>query len=307
MSKFKKALDKAKLAREEISGPALNDQLAGAPSQSAPEEAPALVITAKADAAALEARSLKVEAEPLIKKEPREEAPLEFLKKKPVTRLIECEPLVLRRNKVISICHENKTADQIKILRAQVLEKLKDLTGNSLLITSPNPGAGKTFTSINLAISVAQEINRTTLLVDADLRKPSIHKYFGFQVEKGLAEYLLGQAEMADLLVNPGIPKLTILPGGAPIINSSELLGAPRMETLVKEMKNRYSDRLLIFDTSSLLTSADPLVFSRFIDGVLLVVEAERTSNKQLKRAMELLRERPVIGAVYNKVRAQYV
>jgi len=204
------------------------------------------------------------------------------------------------QNRVVSTCHENETAGRIKMLRTQVLNRMSD-GSNSLLITSAKRGEGKTLTAINLAISISQQVNHTVLLVDTDIRKPSIHSLLGFHVEKGLSDYLKNGVALCDLLVNPGIEKLVILPGGKPVSNSAELLGAPAMAALVKEMKCRYPDRFIIFDSSPLLSSTDPLVFSRFVDGILVVVESEKTTRKDLRRAMELLNDRPVIGTVLNK------
>jgi len=209
----------------------------------------------------------------------------------------------LIQNRIIPICHGNAAADRIKILRTQVLNRMVEEGKNTLLITSANPGEGKTLTAINLAISISHEMDRTTLLVDTDLRKPSIHSYFGFEVGQGLSDYLKNGARLSDLLVSPGIEKLVILPGGNPMTNSAELLGSPRMESLVKEMKERYADRFIIFDSSSLLSYADALVFSRFIDGILIVVEAEKTTRSDLKRTLEMLGDKPVIGTLLNKYR----
>jgi non-specific protein-tyrosine kinase len=139
--------------------------------------------------------------------------------------------------------------------------------------------------------------------VDADLRAPSVHDYFGLHGERGLADFLLGEAELPELLINPGIENLVILPGGKPLPNSAELLGAARTASMVREMKERYADRFIIFDSPAMLTCADPLVFSRIIDGVLLVVEAEKTAEKDLLQAMEMLRERAIIGTVLNKAK----
>lgn len=209
----------------------------------------------------------------------------------------------LEKNKIISICHGNEVADRIKILRTQILQSLKKLHGNSLLIASANPGEGRTVTAINLAIALSQQIDGTVLLVDADLRKPSVHSLLGLDVERGLSDYLRRKAEIPELMINPGIPRLVVLPGGKPLPNSSELLGAPQMQYLVQEMKERYSDRFIIFDSSPILTSADPLVLSRFVDGILMVVEAEKTNKEDLQRAIELLRDKPIIGTVFNKVK----
>lgn len=209
----------------------------------------------------------------------------------------------LEKNKIISICHGNVVADQLKILRTRILTYLKEAGGNSLLVVSANSGEGRTVTAINLAIALSQQIDGTVLLVDADLRQPSIHRLLGFDIDKGLSDYLRGKADIHDLMINPGMPRMVVLPGGKPLPNSSELLGSPRMEFLVRELKERYADRFIIFDSSPLLTSADPLVLSPFIDGILIVVEAEKTTKEDLKSAMELLRGKPVIGMVLNKTK----
>jgi protein-tyrosine kinase len=124
-------------------------------------------------------------------------------------------------------------------------------------------------------------------------------------MEEGLSNYLLDQAELQDLLINPGIERLVLLPAGRPLPNSAEMLGSPRMETLVNDIKCRYpADRVVIFDSSSLLTSADPLVLTRYVDGILLIVEEEKTTTEDLKKTMELLKDTPVIGTVMNKTRS---
>ena len=219
------------------------------------------------------------------------------------TRVLEYNHDALRQNKAIALLDKSMEAEQFKLLRTQILEKLARINGNSILITSPNPGAGKTFTSVNLAISMAQEVGRTTLLLDADLRQPRIDQCFGFSAQRGLTDYLLGELKLPDVLVNPGIPKLTILPGGMPLPNSTELLGSPKMEALIKELKGRYKDRFLIVDSASLMARADPIVSSRHIDGILMIIEMEKTSRSDLQRAMELIKDKPVLGMVLNKMR----
>ena len=226
------------------------------------------------------------------------------------TRVQPVEPAVLKRNKIISLFHENRMTDHLKTLRTQVLNSLEQIGGNSLLITSANPGEGKTFTAINLGVSIAQELDRTVLIVDADLKNPSKDHYnfskdfFGISPERGLSDYLMGQAEIQDLLVNPGIEKLTMLPAGRPMANSAEHLGSPRMEALVIELRERYcEDRIVIFDSPALLAVTDPLVFSRAIDGVLLVAEAERTTPSDIKRCLELLTGCTIMGTVLNKAK----
>ncbi len=227
------------------------------------------------------------------------------------TKVVNIDPLTLRKNRIISLFHEDRMTDQLKILRTQILSKLKEIGKNGLLVTSANPGEGKTFTSINLAISIAQELGRTVLLVDADLRPPSENHhnfssdFFGVNTGLGLSDYLLHQAEIPDLLFNPGIEKLTILPAGRPLPNSAEHLGSARMESLAAELKSRYSgDRIVIVDSPSLLTCSDPIVLSRFVGAILLVVESEKTSANDLKRAMELLKDKLILGTLLNKAKS---
>jgi non-specific protein-tyrosine kinase len=272
MSKLRKALDKAKEAREGLVEDIVIDDKISSPLRTSP---------------------IKKQEKPFEKINPTYHH----------TAIKQIDFDNLENNKIISICHGNAVADQLKILRTQILSQLKKLQGNSLLITSANPGEGRTVTAINLAITLSQQIDGTVLLVDADLRKPSIHTLLGFDAENGLSDYLRGKAQIADLLVNPGMHRLVVLPGGKAIPNSSEHLGSPRMEALINELKERYTDRFIIFDSPPLLASADSLVLSRFIDGILMVVEAEKTSKEDLKRAMELLQDKPVIGTVLNKIK----
>jgi non-specific protein-tyrosine kinase len=227
------------------------------------------------------------------------------------TKVKKIDERLLKKGKVISLFHDIDKVDEIKTLRTQVINHLNELGGNSILITSSNPCEGKTFTAINLGVSIAQELDRTVLLVDADLRKPTkYHKdfavdFFGTDMNEGLSNYLLGQAELPDLLVNPGIERLVLLPAGRPLPNSAELLGSPRMVMLVNDIKSRYSeDRIIIFDCSSMLNCADPLVLSRYVDGILFVVEYEKTTEAQLKKSMELLKDKPIFGTVVNKSKA---
>lgn len=275
MSKIKKALEKAKETRE----PEPTTQESGAPALDPQPEKAALY---------------------------DEEVQVTYTK----TRVINIDPKILKKNKVISLFHEDKMTDQLKILRTQILGKLKEMGENALLVTSANPGEGKTFASINLAISIAQELSRTVLLVDADLRPPSkTHQnlssdFLGVNLGQGLSDYLLRQAEIEDLIFNPGIEKLTILPAGKSLPNSAEHLGSARMATLAEELKNRYSgDRIVIVDSPSLLTCPDPMVLSRFVAGILLVVESEKTSADDLKRAMELIEGKTVLGTLINKAK----
>jgi len=217
------------------------------------------------------------------------------------TKTVAVDARVLKKNKIICQGQQNKFVDQLKILRSQIIDKLKESKKNTLLITSPKYGEGKTFIAINLAVCIAFELGHTVLLVDADLKKPRIHRYLACKNDKGLSDYLHGETELQDLLINPGIPKMTFLPAGRRLANTSEILAGPKMETLVQEMKERYPERFIVFDTSPLLTSADARVLSNLVDGVLLVVQAEKTSQKDLRHALEVMEGKPLMGTVFNQ------
>jgi len=217
---------------------------------------------------------------------------------------------VLKKGKVFSHFYDTEQTDEIKTLRTQILNSLDKIHGNSFLVTSANPYEGKTFTSINLGVSIAQEMQRTVLIVDCDLKthtkkhKQFAQDFFGLKITNGLSDYLLGNAEISDILLNPGIERLVIVPAGTTLPNSAELLSSPQMGLLVNDFKNRYpSDRIIIYDCSALLAHTDSLVMTKYVDGILLVVEEKRTTTEQIKKVMELLKDKPVIGSIINKIR----
>lgn len=227
------------------------------------------------------------------------------------TRVQPVDRDVLKKGKVLSHFLDDEKVDQIKTLRTQILNSLEKIQGNSFLVTSANPCEGKTFTSINLGVSIAQELHRTVLIVDCDLKDHSKKKhkqfaqdFFGLNTEKGLTDYLLGNAEIPDILLNPGIERLVIVPAGTTLANSAELLGSKKMAMLVNDFKSRYpSDRIIIYDCSALLAHTDSLVMTKYVDGILLVVEEKRTSAEQIRKVMDLLKDKPVLGAIINKMR----
>lgn len=225
--------------------------------------------------------------------------PLKLLYKS--TKTVKCDASLLKRNHVIAVCTEDG-ASTLKILRTQVLNRISEDGKKTLLVTSANEGEGKTLTSINLAISFSHQLDKTVLLVDTDIRNPSMHRFFGLEDPPGLSDYLIGKCEIPDVLINPGIERLVILPAGRPLTNSAELLGSSRMQMLLREMKERYMDRFIIFDSAPVLTSADPLVLSGMVDSILVVVEAEKTLREDVRKVFDMMKERPIIGTVFNKM-----
>lgn len=174
--------------------------------------------------------------------------------------------------------------------------------GNLIMITSSVPKEGKTFCTINLAISLAMEMDRRVLLVDADVLRPSVSAALGIKnVEKGLMDVLLDGIELSEVLCNTNIEKLSLLPAGRRHAHSSELLASDAMRVLLKEMAERYSDRIIIFDSPPLLASTESRVLAGLVGQVLLVVEAERTAEATLKEALAHIGSDNVVGVVLNK------
>ena len=188
-----------------------------------------------------------------------------------------------------------------KLLRTQVLHRLDQLGANTLAILSAGSSEGKTLTAINLAIAVAAELGRTALLVDFDLRNPSVHKRLGFEVDVGVEACLQSGRSAQDVIVRvAGYPRLSVMPARDPVEHSSELLTSQRAANLVTELRSRYADRIVIFDLPPVLHGDDALAFSRSVQAGLFVIAEGRTQRDEVAASLTLLRELPMIGTVLN-------
>lgn len=217
------------------------------------------------------------------------------------TRVVRLDAQHLERQRILSGRERPDVSQAYKVLRTQILQKLKLQNWNSLALISPTTGNGKTLTAINLAISLAQEVKNTVLLVDFDLKQPSILQHLGIRLEKGITDYLLRDEPISNILVNPGIERLVVLGGHESLTHSSEALGAPRLIQLVEELKQRYPNRIVIFDLPPMLESDDAIAFAPYVDAMLMVVEEGNTTPDQLERCAELLNGKPILGSVLNK------
>ncbi len=212
------------------------------------------------------------------------------------------DPAAIDRHIVCISEPSSAAAEQYKKLRARILQiTAKDFL-NTIMVTSSDISEGKTVTAINLAVAIANEIDYTVLLVDADLRATSVHKYLGIKPKYGLSDYLTGKTGLSDILVKTGIGKLVVLPAGNPPENPAELLSSDKMKRLVNEIKLRYKDRYIIFDSSPVLVTADALSLGIHMDGVVFVVKAARTSQKAAEQAISLMKGCNILGIVFNDV-----
>jgi protein-tyrosine kinase len=219
------------------------------------------------------------------------------------TQTVIIDPDVLRNNRIIMGLYNDPRADLFRVLRTNVLRQLRENNWNSFAITSVTPGAGKTFISLNLAIAIAMEGNQSVLIVDADLKRPALGKYLGLQCEFGLVDYLKGGVSLEDILINPGIERLVVLPGKDCSINSSELISSRKMVNLIKEIKSHYESRIIIFDLPPLFAADDALAFMPYVDGALLVVEDGKNTSDELQHSMHILEQTNLLGLVLNKSR----
>jgi capsular exopolysaccharide synthesis family protein len=217
------------------------------------------------------------------------------------TRVVPVAPAVLKRNKIIGGINDDSIVTAYNMLRTQVLQRLQEQGWNSLAIVSANKGEGKTLTAINLAISMAREVDKTVLLVDLDLRNPSICHYFDYESDFGVADYLLTDIPLQKMLFNPGIERLVVLPGVRSVLNSAELLASAKMAQLVEELKTRYPSRIVLFDLPPLLSAADALAFAPYVEAALLVVADGETTKSAVKDALQLLKITNVLGTVLNR------
>lgn len=217
------------------------------------------------------------------------------------TRIVDVYLDTLRENRLVAFFEAAPAAEQYKILRTRVLHRMKEQGLNTILVTSPGHGEGKSLTAANLAACLAMDVAHTALLVDADLNTPCLHRLFGVSQDYGLADCLISDMPMARILINPGISRLTLLPGNTGLPDSAEIIGSPKMTALINEIKHRYQDRFIIFDTPPVLEKADALILSRQVDSTILVVEHGKTTKEQLKKATDLLKTTNLLGIVYNK------
>lgn len=191
-------------------------------------------------------------------------------------------------------------AEQYRKLKTAVLRLTKREFRNLIMVTSSLSGEGKSITSINLAITMAQELNQTVLLIDADLRRPALQRYLNINPAYGIADCLADGIDAGDAIVKTGIPKLSFLSAGKTVANPAELLSSYRMKELLAEIKNRYRDRYVIIDTPPVIPFAETHALCTMVDGLLLVAREGATTLQDVRDALENLQGSLMLGMVYN-------
>ncbi len=217
------------------------------------------------------------------------------------TRVVKLEQQHLEANRIVAHNKNDLRGSSYNLLRTQIVRKMRDNGWRTLAVVSPTAGSGKTVVSINLALSISQQADQTALLADLDLRKPKIATYLGITPTTSLGDVLEAKADLSEAMVNPGIPRLVVLPNSRSLPNASALLMGSHVQGLVTELRDRYRSRLVIFDLPPLLATDDALAFMPYVDCVLMVVADGMTTASELEASVRLLNATPLIGTVLNK------
>lgn len=210
-------------------------------------------------------------------------------------------PHTVLDNRGVCISQDSPVIESYKILRTRIQQEAKARPINTLMFTSPNSREGKTVTCINMGLVFAREYNQTVLMVDCDFKGQDIHKYLGINNKLSLIDYFLHGTSLNELIIWPGIEKLTLISGDKTVLDSSELLSSEMMVNLVSEMGTRYDDRYVLFDAPAVLERSEAISMAPMMDGIIMVVEAGVTSKQDIERAVSLLPQDKILGFVLNK------
>jgi capsular exopolysaccharide synthesis family protein len=226
----------------------------------------------------------------------REEPTLKFPKK-------ETEGLGLPPEEeapVLIVRPETFAAEEFRKLKTQIFHRLSN-PPHFILVASTAPQEGKTMVAVNLALTISQEIHKKAILIDGDLRKPSIHleKYPN---PKGLSDYLLNQTPLSEILLNPEAKNLQIIPAGSSTRKSAELIGSRKMSELFRSLRELRDDTYVIIDSSPIIATSEATLLSKLVDGIILVVMGGRAPRESVRRAVKSIDRQKIIGIVFNKI-----
>ena len=220
------------------------------------------------------------------------------------TRVLADALLRLQRSHGVVRMDRSVLSESFKMLRNQVLHRMRADGHTLLAVTSPRRIEGKSLTAVNLALTIAADYDSAVLLVDADLTGQGLQTLFGLEGARGLSDHLTDGVPIPELLVNPGVSRFVLLPAGQQaVLNSSELLATRAAQQLILEMKQRYRDRYIIVDLPPLLDTADALAFLPQVDTTLVVIEEHTTSMQDIENMTDLLAPFNLIGSVMSHAR----
>jgi exopolysaccharide/PEP-CTERM locus tyrosine autokinase len=207
---------------------------------------------------------------------------------------------------LVSVVNPQSLETEIfKVLRGKILFPASGKPPRSIMVTSAVPGEGKSFVASNLAVNMAQNIEDHVLLMDCDLRRPSIHRMFGLGRVMGLSEHLANGNKIEDLLIKTGLGKLSLFPSGMPPYNPSEVLSSAKMEKLLDELKTRYQDRYLIIESPPPMLAPETSAIAKQVDAIIVVIKFGSTPMDAVEELIDNLGKEKIIGAVINRFDAR--
>ena len=230
---------------------------------------------------------------------------------RPPTKRVELDLAHMRDSGMVTAAG-GRTAlvEDFRIIKRPLIKKAfaerapGDKPGNLIMITSSLPGEGKTYCAINLAMSIAMELDHTVLLVDADVARPSVLRVLGLPAERGLMDLLLDdKMDLSDVMLRTNVDTLSILSAGTANPRATELLASQTMSTFVAEIANRYPDRIVIFDSPPLLLTSEAHVLASHMGQIVVVVESEATTQHAVKESLRQLEGLSNVNLIYNKTR----
>nr|WP_315227855.1 XrtA-associated tyrosine autokinase [uncultured Albidiferax sp.] len=204
----------------------------------------------------------------------------------------------------------SQIADQYRVIKRPLISNAMGKgasvinNGNLIMVTSALAGEGKSFSAINLAMSIATELDNTVMLVDADVARPSVLRMLGLPASPGLLDLLVGDVDdLSSVLLKTNIDKLTLLPSGTPHLRATELLASEAMSQLIRNIANRYSDRIIIFDSPPLLLTTESRVLATHMGQIVMIVHAEKTLQVDIQHALSSIEACPVKMMVLNQAK----
>lgn len=222
--------------------------------------------------------------------------------------IIEVDPNRLKKAHLTVNDDDNpRLSEELRMIKRRLLVNAAGLgdehveNGNLIMVTSSVPDEGKTFIATNLALSIAREIDRTVLLVDADIAKSDVTKTFGLTGSPGLTEFLNGEAQCPEVIHHTNIQGLSILPTGQKASNSTELLSSNKMTDLIKQLSNYSRERIVVIDSPPLLVTSEAQVLASLVGQVAFVVKANETLEKEFISAIERLDHSKYVGLILNQ------
>ena len=217
------------------------------------------------------------------------------------TQIVPISSEQLAEQRIVAGLGDSIDRETFRLLRTKIFAEMRAKNWRTLAVSTPTLGQGKSTIVANLAVSASMEVTQSVLAVDLDLERPNLHRVFDLEVETGLSDVIQGQAEIQDVMINPGIDRLVLAPGGRPLTNSSEWLSNPKMQDLLSDFRSRYRSRFVIYDMPPILRSDDVLKSIKDFDCSLLVLEDGVNVVDEIKQSVDVMKQTNFLGYVVNK------